>query len=249
MKKQVLVPFRMTIGGVTFYMRNGKQIARKSSSTKRKVSKAMKTQNSRVRSVVSFYKMLPVMERKEWLPSVEKGNAYAEFMSLNLRNVKWELSVVQYAQSFRLLAPYIISCGKLAPIQYEIVGSLLVTDLTCSRTSINTRAELSKELLADSRFRFGDNLYFVLIKQYLMHGNTAPRIEVFTQLMPVNMADLSSVDVVVYDGHIAFRLPDNGIYGAAVIHTRPLQHQASQQQIVMNDMSVLEQYTVKHDNK
>ncbi len=249
MKHLGFVPFRMKVGGVTFYVRNGKQIARKSSSTKRKHSPEMNTQNARMRAALSFYKMLPVSDRKEWLPSEEKGNAYAEFASLNLRNVTWELSVVQYAQCYRLLAPYIISCGKLEPIHYEIVDSLLVTDLLCERTAISTRAELSKELIDGNRFRWGDNLHFVLVKQYLLPGGNEPRIEVSTRSMNLSLADISSVDVVVYNGHIAFRLPDNGIYGAAVIHTRPSHHQASQQHLVMNDMSVLKQYIVNTDNK
>ena len=113
----LIIPKKMSIGGVTFYKRQGQVIGRVSESMeKRSNTLAQFKQRQRMRHTIALWKMLRFCETM----FTERGNAYQNFASLANRLPVAYVERLQMEHASFLMPGIPVSDGTLPTLQQEL---------------------------------------------------------------------------------------------------------------------------------
>ncbi|MBQ7156335.1 MAG: hypothetical protein IJR86_00875 [Bacteroidaceae bacterium] len=173
----LVIPEKLSFGGMTFYKRHGRVIGRVSNSKEMHSNTlAQFKQRQRMRHTIALWKMLRFCETM----FTERGNAYQNFASLANRLPVLYIERIRMEQASFLMPDIPVSDGTL-PTVGERLGEVdgvaaLITDLSCDEHP------------------FHEKLWLYTAEQKMENG--LPRVRFYKR-------DVSRSDMVVVDGHLA----------------------------------------------
>ena len=172
----LLIPKKMSVGGMTFYKRQGQVIGRVSESMeKRSNTLAQFKQRQRMRHTIALWKMLRYCETM----FTERGNAYQNFASLANRLPVVYVERLRMEQASFLMPGIPVSDGTLPTLQQEL-------------GEVNGVPALITELSYGERL-FHEKLWLYTAVQDL---SGVPRVR-------FSMREMSRRDMTVVDGRLA----------------------------------------------
>lgn len=114
------------MGGVVFRTVDGKIVSQAMPSQyKDAKSPAQQKQRSGMRNLLAFYRVVADAIRLQFNDEKGHGRPYNLFVGQNLKMPAVELPEDDYKKGNCILAPYIISYGKLKPLEPEVVDGCL----------------------------------------------------------------------------------------------------------------------------
>lgn len=112
--------------GFVFREVNGKMVAQAMPSQyKDAKSPAQQKQRSGMRNLLAFYRVAADAIRLQFNDDKGHGRPYNLFVGMNLKMTAVELPEGDYKKGNCILAPYIISYGKLTPLEPEVIDGCL----------------------------------------------------------------------------------------------------------------------------
>lgn len=257
-------------GGYSFYVRSGEQVVRQRRNNSNYGESASRSYAQMIRRIkwgnlVNIFKCI-----KSWQPKAYDSKAvgvtdYNMFMKLNINRATVGTSKQANEQGMAVWEAYQVSNGSLPAINYTLDSSshLYVTDInvTSAITPAMTIGDFAAELIANNpRFRAGDNLAFIIVKNHQYIGveypyayseyyeitldvtstKTLNEVAVLGALLTENLQDKLCVSYPAGEG-------GSGpvIQGIAIIHTRKVNGtlQVSSQSVLMASDSFIQQYS------
>lgn len=127
--------------GFVFRKVNGKMVAQAMPSQYNDAkSPAQQKQRSGMRNLLAFYRVAADAIRLQFNDEKGHGRPYNLFVGMNLKMPAVELPDAEYRLGNCILAPYIISYGKLTPLEPEVVDG-------CLRVEVNPESWRNGDIL------------------------------------------------------------------------------------------------------
>ena len=222
-----------SIDNVVYKNYNGKIVACRKQTTYRDAkAEGQVVYRVKMRNIQNIYAALKESLRGNFQDKTGRQTDYSRFQGINMQKPAVYLNKSEVAMKAQIVAPYIVSFGTLAPIEYELRDNLLVTNISLGNLSISPDTTVSEIALAivknNEGWEYDDCLEFMAVKQ--TEGNTPTAKCSFTHLPldKYNSAKLSEVLVVrnvnqielgsSAEGFLQMNVSDNG--GFAIIRKR-----------------------------
>ena len=222
-----------SIDNVVYKNYNGKIVACRKQTTYRDAkAEGQVVYRVKMRNIQNIYAALKESLRGNFQDKTGRQTDYSRFQGINMQKPAVYLNKSEVAMKAQIVAPYIVSFGTLAPIEYELRDNLLVTNIGLGNLSITPDTTVSEIALAivknNEGWEYDDCLEFMAVKQ--TEGNTPTAKCSFTHLPldKYNSAKLSEVLVVrnvnqielgsSAEGFLQMNVSDNG--GFAIIRKR-----------------------------
>lgn len=257
-------------GGYSFYVRSGEQVVRQRRNNSNYGESASRSYAQMIRRIkwgnlVNIFKSI-----KSWQPKAYDSKAvgvtdYNMFMKLNINRATVGTSKQANEQGMAVWEAYQVSNGSLPAINYSLDTSshLYVTDINVASaiTPATTIGELSSELIANNpRFKAGDNLAFIIVKNHQYIGVEYPYAYSEYYEITLDVTSSKTLDEVAVLGAlltenaqdklcVSYPAGEGGsgpvIQGIAIIHTRKVNGtlQVSSQSVLMASDSFIQQYS------
>lgn len=217
---------RKSVGDITLYRRDGKQVARV---RVRDIGNPKTEGQSETRNflapVIKFYAPLRKVLARSF-EGLDKNRSYNEFQRINIRMARANQWYLLKGAPFTPM-PYLLSRGSLKPQVYRISGDLdesyaywSVPNATLTQGTIG---ELSQALINNGA-KFGDVI--TLIPVLRTHAGDYYPYPAQFYVNPRNAASIDSLGGGVWsctyeDGEFVFEAESEDVVALAVIHARP----------------------------
>lgn len=257
-------------GGYSFYVRSGEQVVRQRRNNSNYGESASRSYAQMIRRIkwgnlVNIFKSI-----KSWQPKAYDSKAvgvtdYNMFMKLNINRATVGTSKKANEQGMAVWEAYQVSNGSLPAINYSLDTSshLYVTDInvTSAITPAMTIGEFASELIANNpRFKAGDNLAFIIVKNHQYIGVEYPYAYSEYYEITLDVTSTKTLNEVAVLGAlltenaqdklcVSYPAGEGGsgpvIQGIAIIHTRKVNGtlQVSSQSVLMASDSFIQQYS------
>ena len=186
----------------------------------------------KMRNIQNIYAALKESLRGNFQDKTGRQSDYSRFQGINMQKPAVYLSKNEVAMKAQIVAPYIVSFGTLAPIEYELRDGLLVTNISLGDLSVTPDTTVSEIALAivknNEGWEYDDCLEFIAVKQ--TEGNNPTTKCSFAHLpldknMTTKLADALMVRNASQielgssaEGFLQMTVSDNG--GFAIIRKR-----------------------------
>ena len=241
--------------GVTFYMRNGKLIGRRSTNVRRNPSKTLVQSATRLRwnNVQRLWNEFPQGWRPHFQNRPVGWTDYNSFMSLNMHGTPIYFTKSEVKCRASVLVPLVVSTGILGEIAVSTDNEGLLSDIKVGDfvvTPQTTVAHLSRAVMRNNRdYCQGDQLTFLVGRQEMGNGVPQVRFEFFTVVLDLLSDQLLAQAVGGHDGFEVRSgvLASRVTTGAATwVHSRIVadgERAVSSQQMWCNNGELVAQYT------
>ena len=164
-----------SIDNVVYKNYNGKIVACRKQTTYRDAkAEGQVVYRVKMRNIQNIYAALKESLRGNFQDKTGRQSDYSRFQGINMQKPAVYLNKNEVAMKAQIVAPYIVSFGTLAPIEYELRDNLLVTNISLGNLSITPDTTVSEIALAivnnNEGWEYDDCLEFMVVKQ--MEGNT-----------------------------------------------------------------------------
>ena len=257
-------------GGYSFYVRGGEQVVRQRRNNSNYGVSASRSYAQMIRRImwgnlVNIFKQIKSWQQKAYDSKLVGQTDYNMFMKLNINRATVGTSKQANQQGMAVWENYQVSNGSLPAISYSLDTSahLYVTDINVTTAILPTMTvgEFASELIANNpRFKAGDNLAFIIVKNHQYIGveypyaysryyeitldvtstKTLADVDVIGALLTENIDDKLCVSYPAEEGGIG-----PVIQGIAIIHTRKVNGslQVSSQSVLMTSDTFIQQYS------
>ena len=163
-----------SIDNVVYKNYNGKIVACRKQTTYRDAkAEGQVVYRVKMRNIQNIYAALKESLRGNFQDKTGRQTDYSRFQGINMQKPAVYLNKSEVAMKTQIVAPYIVSFGTLAPIEYELKDNLLVTNISLGNLSISPDTTVSEIALAivknNEGWEYDDCLEFMVVKQ--MEGN------------------------------------------------------------------------------
>ena len=222
-----------SIDNVVYKNYNGKIVACRKQTTYRDAkAEGQVVYRVKMRNIQNIYAALKESLRGNFQDKTGRQTDYSRFQGINMQKPAVYLNKSEVAMKTQIVAPYIVSFGTLAPIEYELRDNLLVTNIGLGNLSITPDTTVSEIALAivknNDGWEYDDCLEFMVVRQSEGNPPTAKCSFTHLPLDKYNSAKLSEVLVVrnvnqielgsSAEGFLQMNVSDNG--GFAIIRKR-----------------------------
>ena len=131
----------------------------------------------KMRNIQNIYAALKESLRGNFQDKTGRQTDYSRFQGINMQKPAVYLTKSEVAMKAQVVAPYIVSFGTLAPIEYELRDNTLVTNIGLGNLSITPDTTVSEIALAivknNEGWEYDDCLEFMAVKQTEGNNPTA----------------------------------------------------------------------------
>lgn len=256
------------VGEITFYTRNGQQEmmpAKRTFKIRDKRSAEQMTHRIKTGNVLNLYRNI-----KEFLDDNFEGVFGGKNKSTFFRKYNYVLRAVmldkmQNAQWQCVLAPYVVSNGKLPSVQYEYKDRMYVSDIQIGDLEITDSMEvgtLAGSICKNNEYWANkDSLKIILLQQSLpddFRQLSTPRCSAIDIILDKsNREQIGSlslleaeckgqrIELCNSDGYLAVKADDNNTFACALIHTKGSGQtlSASTQSLLLSNTTLYDYYT------
>ena len=222
-----------SIDNVVYKNYNGKIVACRKQTTYRDAkAEGQVVYRVKMRNIQNIYAALKESLRGNFQDKTGRQTDYSRFQGINMQKPAVYLTKNEVAMKAQIVAPYIVSFGTLAPIEYELRDNLLVTNISLGNLSVTPDTTVSEIALAivknNEGWEYDDCLEFMVVKQTEGNNPTAKCSFVHLPLdknMTTKLADAlmvrnaSQIELgASAEGFLQMTASDNG--GFAIIRKR-----------------------------
>ena len=159
-----------SIDNVVYKNYNGKIVACRKQTTYRDAkAEGQVVYRVKMRNIQNIYAALKESLRGNFQDKTGRQSDYSRFQGINMQKPAVYLNKNEVAMKAQIVAPYIVSFGTLAPIEYELRDNLLVTNISLGNLSITPDTTVSEIALAivknNEGWEYDDCLEFMVVKQ------------------------------------------------------------------------------------
>ena len=159
-----------SIDNVVYKNYNGKIVACRKQTTYRDAkAEGQVVYRVKMRNIQNIYAALKESLRGNFQDKTGRQSDYSRFQGINMQKPAVYLNKSEVAMKAQIVAPYIVSFGTLAPIEYELRDNLLVTNISLGNLSITPDTTVSEIALAivknNEGWEYDDCLEFMVVKQ------------------------------------------------------------------------------------
>ena len=228
----------------------------------------------KMRNIQNIYAALKDSLRGNFQDKTGRQTDYSRFQGINMQKPAVYLNKKEVAMKAQIVAPYIVSFGTLASIEYELKDNLLVTNISLGNLSITPDTTVSEIALAivknNDGWEYDDCLEFMAVKQ--TEGNP-PTAKCSFAHLPLDKNVMTKLSDALFvhnadhielsasaEGFLQMNVADNG--GFAIIRKRMGSKgvMTSTQELAVNNplfdlyhsdkrmQKALDSYGVKRDN-
>ena len=186
----------------------------------------------KMRNIQNIYAALKESLRGNFQDKTGRQTDYSRFQGINMQKPAVYLNKKEVAMKSQIVAPYIVSFGTLAQIEYELKDNQLVTNISLGNLSITPDTTVSEITLAivknNEGWEYDDCLEFMAVRQTEGNPPTAKCSFAHLSLDKNVMTKLSDALFVhnashielgaSADGFLQTNVADNG--GFAIIRKR-----------------------------
>ena len=159
-----------SIDNVVYKNYNGKIVACRKQTTYRDAkAEGQVVYRVKMRNIQNIYAALKESLRGNFQDKTGRQTDYSRFQGINMQKPAVYLNKKEVAMKAQIVAPYIVSFGTLAPIEYELKDNLLVTNISLGNLSITPDTTVSEIALAivknNDGWEYDDCLEFMAVRQ------------------------------------------------------------------------------------
>lgn len=260
--------FSGKLGGLRAWESNGKTIvAAVNKNVKNPKTEAQMKQRVKMNNILNIYKVLKPALQENFEGISGNKNAATFFRKYNLMQKPVWLTKRDAWGNKAVIAPYIVSYGIIAPIEYSMSSAGLVSNIELGTQDISATAkidELSATIIGlHEDWCEGDTLQVVATRHAHKQGLssdhswiemasvtfilTTHKSQALASVQGFNQLKDIGVTMVNRNGHLAIDISDssNYIYALALVHGRGtgIKRLLSTQSLVLNDTSIYDRYT------
>ncbi len=159
-----------SIDNVVYKNYNGKIVACRKQTTYRDAkAEGQVVYRVKMRNIQNIYAALKESLRGNFQDKVGRQSDYSRFQGVNMQKPAVYLNKSEVAMKAQIVAPYIVSFGTLAPIEYELTDNQLVTNISLGNLTITPKTTVSELVLAivknNEGWELDDCLEFMVVRQ------------------------------------------------------------------------------------
>ena len=159
-----------SVDNVVYKNYNGKVVVCRKQTTYRDAkAEGQVVYRVKMRNIQNIYAALKESLRGNFQDKTGRQTDYSRFQGINMQKPAVYLNKSEVAMKAQIVAPYIVSFGTLAPIEYELRDNLLVTNISLGNLSITPDTTVSEIALAivknNDGWEYDDCLEFMAVKQ------------------------------------------------------------------------------------
>lgn len=255
-------------GNMSFFEVNGEVIGRSfPSQYKNPKTPAQMRQRIKMNNILNMYKYIKGYLKQNFEGIIGNKNASSFFRSYNLMKTPVWLTKEQKESYKFVLAPYVVSQGRITSVGYEYKDSAFISDISVGDIAINDETEenlLASAICANNEgWSNNDTLQIILLKQKsaLSKNNDIDHPMCFSFVITLDkssrtrvcdipaletLSHLSRISLCAIDGKLAIKVSDTKEYSYAfsIVHSRGEGREKinSSQQLCLSDTSLYESY-------
>lgn len=249
------------VGGMRYYQVNGEIIGRalpvRMSNPR---SPAQMKQRIKMNNILNMYKYIKGFLQQNFEGIVGNKNASSFFRSYNLMKSPVWLTQQQKQSCKYVLAPYVVSQGRITSVDYVFRDGAFVTDINVGSLEVNDQTEVHELAGVISANNEGwmnnDSLQVIVLRQkgipsldediklaecfsIVLSLDKTSREKIVDAPMLETLSPMSRVSLCNIDGKLSLRVPDSDgyVYAFAVVHGRGSGREklVSSQQLCLNE--------------
>lgn len=260
-KKNSLGVMSGKVGDMRYYEVNGEVIASAMPSFMTNPrSPAQMKQRIKMNNILNMYKYIKGFLQQNFEGIVGNKNASSFFRSYNLMKSPVWLTQQQKQSCKYVLAPYVVSQGRITSVDYAYRDGVFVTDINIGNLEINENTEeceLAGVISANNEgWMNNDSLQVIVLRQkgipsldedikfaecfsIVLSLDKTSREKIVEAPMLETLSPMSRVSLCNIDGKLSLRVPDSDgyVYAFAVVHGRGSGREklVSSQQLCLSD--------------
>jgi len=262
--------FSGKIGNMRFYEVNGQNIGAIIPEANNPKTEAQMKQRVKINNILGMYKYVKACLQQNFEGVSGNKNASIFFRSYNLMKTPVWLTKAQKLYNRYVLAPYVVSQGRITPINYTYTNGTFVSDIEIADLDISNDTDISELTSYIHKYNEGwayeDTLQVILLSQDVIYSEEEklpyPKCSAFTITLyrnsfkpianipdhetPTSMPRLPLCNI---DGKLGIRLPQDTLntqaYAFALVHGRGEGHERMvyTQQLSLSNTSLYDYYT------
>lgn len=259
------------IGNMRLYEMNGETIGSLyPEDAKNPKTEAQMKQRVKINNILDMYKFIKDALRLNFEGIVGNKNASSFFRSYNLMKTPVWLTERQKLSDMCVLAPYVISQGRIPSIGYEFVDDAFVSDINITDLDINDSTDISDiacHIVKNNEgWMYGDTLQIMVLCQDIPVAFsdelrypicflfTIPLLSSSLKLIKdipghKTLYPMQRLPLCNIDGKLGIRIPKDlvtsKVYAFALVHGRGegIDRMASSQQLCLSNNALYDYYT------